>query len=368
MENELKTTCLHNAHRALGAVMAPFAGYDMPIEYSGLDNEHLAVRTKAGVFDVSHMGEIFIHGKDATALVDHIFTGYAGAMPIGSATYGMMCHPDGGTVDDLLVYRLGCDSYLLVVNASNVEKDYAWIVANADGYEAAIDNRSAAYGQLALQGPMSEDVLRDILGIDAAGMKFYTFTTLPGPDADHPVIVSRTGYTGEDGFEIYADEGTVVDMWQKLMDAGVAPCGLGCRDTLRFEAGLPLYGDELADDITPVEAGLSMFVKLDKPGGFIGRDALAKQKAEGPKKRLVGLELEGAATGRHGFEVLDLDGAVVGHITTGYNSLSVGKNLAVALVKAEYAPLGSHLMVKIRRRTVPAVVVKKRFYVPNYKK
>ncbi len=348
--------------------MAPFAGYDMPIEYTGLDKEHTAVRTRTGVFDVSHMGEIFIKGSEATQLVNHIFTGDAAEMAVGSAVYGMMCHPDGGTVDDLLVYRLECDSYLLVVNASNIEKDYAWIVENSAGYNATIDNRSAAYGQLALQGPESESVLRDVLGIDASAMKFYTFTSRAGADAERPMIVSRTGYTGEDGFEIYADEGTIVDMWHKLMDAGVAACGLGCRDTLRFEAGLPLYGDELADDISPVEAGLSMFVKLDKPGGFIGRDALARQKAEGPEKRLVGLELEGAATARHGFEVLDLDGTVVGHITTGYNSLTVGKNLAVALVKAPYAPLGTTLMVKIRRRTVPATVVKKRFYVPNYKK
>ena len=368
MENEIKKTCLHGAHCALGATMAPFAGYDMPIEYAGLDKEHTAVRTCSGVFDVSHMGEIFINGPEATALVNHIFTGDVAAMEPGAAVYGMMCRPDGGTVDDLLVYRLSPDSYLLVVNASNIEKDHAWIVENAGGYNATIDNSSAAYGQLALQGPESESVLRDILGIDAADMKFYTFTSFPGTDAEHPMIVSRTGYTGEDGFEIYADEGTIVDMWHKLMDAGVAPCGLGCRDTLRFEAGLPLYGDELADDITPVEAGLSMFVKLDKPDGFIGRDALAKQKAEGPKKRLVGLELEGSATARHGFEVLDLDGAVVGHITTGYNSLTVGKNLAVALVEAPYAPLGTKLMVKIRRRTVAATVVKKRFYVPNYRK
>ncbi|MBO4977466.1 MAG: glycine cleavage system aminomethyltransferase GcvT [Muribaculaceae bacterium] len=368
MENELKKTCLHQAHSELGASMAPFAGYDMPIEYSGLDTEHTAVRTHAGVFDVSHMGEIFIEGPDAVDLVNHVFTGDAAALAPGAIVYGMMCRPDGGTVDDLLVYRLADSKFLLVVNASNIDKDYDWIKANADGYDAAILNRSADYGQLALQGPESETVLRDVLGIDAAAMKFYTFTALPGADDAHPMIVSRTGYTGEDGFEIYADEGTVIDMWHRLIDAGVTPCGLGCRDTLRFEAGLPLYGDELADDITPVEAGLSMFVKLDKPGGFIGRDALARQKTEGPKKRLVGLELEGAATARHGFEVLDIDGAVVGHVTTGYNSLTVGKNLAVALVDAAYAPLGTHLQVKIRRRMANAVVVKKRFYIPNYKK
>ena len=180
--------------------------------------------------------------------------------------------------------------------------------------------------------------------------------------------MSRTGYTGEDGFEIYAAPGIIVDMWDELINAGVKPCGLGCRDTLRFEAGLPLYGDELTDDITPLEAGLGMFVKLDKPGGFIGCDALRRQKEEGLTRRLVGLEIEGGATARHGFEVLDLDGAVVGHITTGYNSLTLDKNIAMALVDAAYGTLGTKLQVKIRRKLAPAVVIKKRFYTPNYKK
>jgi len=185
------------------------------------------------------------------------------------------------------------------------------------------------------------------------------------PDGE---IISRTGYTGEDGFEIYAAPGRIVDMWDALVATGVQPCGLGCRDTLRFEAGLPLYGDELADNITPIEAGLGMFVKLDKPEGFIGSDVLAKEKVEGPKRKLIGLEIEGGATARHGFEVLDLEGAVVGHITTGYNSISVGKNIAMALVDARYGTIGSRLQVKIRRKTAPATVVKKRFYTPNYKK
>ncbi len=361
--DDIKTTCLHSRHKDMGAKMSPFAGFDMPIEYSGLDNEHTAVRTRCGLFDVSHMGEVDIEGPEATRFVNHIFTGDVSVMSPGQALYGMMCNNEGGVVDDLLVYRKGVHSYMLVINAANIEKDIAWIATHALGFDVKISDRCADFAQLALQGPESERVLADILGIDGSDLGFYTFKTL-----EDGTIVSRTGYTGEDGFEIYSTPGTVSTMWDALMAAGVEPCGLGCRDTLRFEAGLPLYGDELADDITPLEAGLGMFVKLDKPEGFIGSEALKKQKVEGLRRKLVGLELEGAATARHDYEVLDLDGAQVGYITTGYNSLTLGKNIAMALVEARYGTLGSKLLVKIRRRTVPATVIKKRFYTPNYKK
>ena len=363
MENDMKKTCLHGCHTELEAKMAPFAGYDMPIEYTGLDEEHKAVRTRAGLFDVSHMGEIYIGGPDAAAFVDHIFTNYAAAMADGQVLYGMMTNEDGGTVDDLLVYRISESKFLLVVNASNLDKDFEWVKSHTEGYDVDVRNYSEDCGQLALQGPDSEKVMADVLGIDGSDLAFYTFKILPGN-----IIVSRTGYTGEDGFEIYAAPGTIVDMWKRLMEAGVQPCGLGCRDTLRFEAGLPLYGDELDNDITPIEAGLGMFVKLDKPGGFIGSDALARQKAEGPRRKLVGLLIDSPATARHGFEVLDLEGAAIGYVTTGYNSLTLGQNIAMALIDARYAPLGSKLQVRIRRKTVPATVVKKRFYIPNYKK
>lgn len=358
-----KLTCLHERHCALGAQMSPFAGYDMPIEYEGLDAEHLAVRTKAGLFDVSHMGEVDIDGPDAVRFVNHIFTGDISELPTGHAVYGMMTNEQGGVVDDLLVYRKGADSFMLVINAANIDKDIEWIRRHAGAFHVEVRDRCADFGQLALQGPDSEAVMKAALGIDGSDLGFYTFKSL-----DDGTIVSRTGYTGEDGFEIYASPAVIVAMWDKLMAAGVKPCGLGCRDTLRFEAGLPLYGDELTDDITPLEAGLGMFVSLDKPGGFIGCEALKKQKAEGLRRKLVGLAIEGGATARHGFEVLDLDGAVIGHVTTGYNSLTLGKNIAMALVDARYAPLGTALQVRIRRRTVAAEVVKKRFYTPNYKK
>jgi len=363
MESEMKKTSLFERHMALNAKMAPFAGYDMPIEYSGLDTEHKAVRTCSGLFDVSHMGEIYIAGRDAVKFVDHIFTNYAAPMKIGQVLYGMMTYETGGTVDDLLVYRLGEESFLLVVNASNLEKDVAWVRDCAEGFDVEIRDYSADCGQLALQGPDSEKIMKTVFGLDVSALTFYTFTVLDGN-----MIVSRTGYTGEDGFEIYADPHRIVEMWNSLMAYGIQPCGLGCRDTLRFEAGLPLYGDELAEDITPIEAGLGMFVKLDKPGGFIGSNALAKQKVEGPRRKLVGLEIDSTATARHGFEVLDLDGAVVGHITTGYNSLTLGKNIAMAIVDARYAPLETKLQVRIRRKLAPATVIKKRFYIPQYKK
>ncbi|MCM1067666.1 MAG: glycine cleavage system aminomethyltransferase GcvT [Muribaculaceae bacterium] len=363
MTEEIKKTCLNDRHRSQGALMSPFAGYDMPIEYCGLDAEHVAVRTRAGLFDVSHMGEVDIDGKDAVRFVNHIFTGDAAAMKHGQALYGMMTNAQGGVVDDLLVYRKADQSYMLVINAANIDKDLEWIRMQSGGFDVEITDRCADFGQLALQGPDSEKIMKDVLGIDGSDLGFYTFKTLPGG-----AIVSRTGYTGEDGFEIYAAPGAIVEMWDRLMAAGVQPCGLGCRDTLRFEAGLPLYGDELTDTITPLEAGLGMFVKLDKPEGFIGCEALRRQKEEGLKRKLVGLEIEGGATARHGFEVLDLEGAVVGEITTGYNSISVGKNIAMALVDTRYGALGTKLLVKIRRRTVPATVVKKRFYTPNYKK
>lgn len=358
-----KLTCLHERHCGLRAQMSPFAGYDMPIEYEGLDEEHLAVRTKTGLFDVSHMGEVDIDGPDAVRFVNHIFTGDISELPTGHAVYGMMTNELGGVVDDLLVYRKGADSFMLVINAANIDKDIEWIRRHAGAFHVEVRDRCADFGQLALQGPDSEAVMNAALGIDGSDLGFYTFKSL-----DDGTIVSRTGYTGEDGFEIYASPAVIVAMWDKLMAAGVKPCGLGCRDTLRFEAGLPLYGDELTDDITPLEAGLGMFVSLDKPGGFIGCEALKKQKAEGLRRKLVGLAIEGGATARHGFEVLDLDGAVIGHVTTGYNSLTLGKNIAMALVDARYAPLGTALQVCIRRRTVAAEVVKKRFYTPNYKK
>ncbi len=366
MEKEIKKTCLNERHRALDATMVEFGGFDMPIEYSaGIVGEHEAVRNHVGVFDVSHMGEVMVTGPDAARFVNHIFTNDVEKVADGAIVYGMMLHPDGGTVDDLLVYREGPDAFFLVINAANIDKDVEWIKANAAGYDVVIDHLSDSYGELAVQGPDSEQILKTVLGLDMSSLTFYTFahTTVDGED----VIVSRTGYTGEDGFEIYASPELTVKFWDKLIEAGVQPCGLGCRDTLRFEAGLPLYGDELTDEISPVEACLSMFCKLDKEE-FIGKEAIVAQKAAGPARKIVGLEINGPAIARHGYEVLDGDDNVVGHVTTGYRSITLGKNIAMALVDSAHSALGTELKVRVRRKVFPAVVVKKRFYTPNYKK
>lgn len=364
MEDQIKKTCLHDRHIALGALMSPFAGYDMPIQYVGITEEHNAVRHHVGVFDVSHMGEVRVTGKDACKFVNHIFVNDVTGAPDGQIFYGMMCYENGGTVDDLLVYKVNDEEYFLVINASNIEKDVEWIRSNAEGFDVKIDDQSEYYGEVAVQGPEAETAVEKLLGLEVKDIPFYNFKTF---NADgEAIIVSRTGYTGEDGFEIYGSHDYTRKVWDKLMEGSVQPCGLGCRDTLRFEVGLPLYGDELAADITPIEASLSMFVKLDKPE-FIGKEALAKQKAEGVKRRIVGLELEGNAIPRHGYPV-EVNGEQVGEITTGYRSISTGKSVAMAMINKPYDKLGTDVEVRIRKKTFPAKVVKKRFYDKNYKK
>lgn len=368
MEEQLKVTCLHDSHVALGAKMSPFAGFDMPIQYSSITEEHLAVRNNVGMFDVSHMGEIFVSGPDAEKFVNHIFTNDIRPMVPGQVLYGMMLYPDGGTVDDLLVYKeFTADHYLLVVNAANIEKDFLWIKDHAEGYDVKLVNDSDNWGQIALQGPKAEETLVKVLGYaaDAAKLTFYTFKDFE--DAGTRVIISRTGYTGEDGFEIYATPGLIVKYWDAFLKAGVVPCGLGCRDTLRFEAGLPLYGDELTPEISPVVAGFSMFCKLDKDE-FIGKEAIADQKANGTKMKLVGIELQDKAIPRAGYPVELEDGTEVGVVTTGYHSISLGKSICFALVKREYGALDAPLSVRIRKKVFPGKVVKKRFYQTNYKK
>ena len=297
MEENLKKTCLYDSHVALRAKMSPFAGFMMPIQYSSITEEHNAVRHAVGMFDVSHMGEIFVSGPDAEKFVNHIFTNEIRGFEPGKVLYGMMLHPDGGVVDDLLVYReFEPDHFLLVVNAANIDKDYEWILAQTAGYDVKVVNDSDNWGQIAVQGPGAEKVVTEVLGLaEAAALTFYTYYEAQWNG--HRMVVSRTGYTGEDGFELYTTCEDIKEIWKKLLDNGVVPCGLGCRDTLRFEAGLPLYGDELSDTITPIEAGLGMFCKLDKEE-FIGKDVVAKQKAEGTERKLVGIELEDKAIPR----------------------------------------------------------------------
>lgn len=367
MEENLLKTCLYDKHVALGAQMSPFGGFIMPIQYTNITDEHNAVRNHAGMFDVSHMGEIFVSGPDAESFVNHIFSNNIAGMEDGKILYGMMLYPNGGTVDDLLVYKeFEPDHYLLVVNASNIAKDYEWICARTEGYDVKVVNASDSWGQIALQGPEAEKYAVEILGLaQAASLGFYTY--YEARYHSERMIVSRTGYTGEDGFEIYASHEAINEIWDRLLAAGVVPCGLGCRDTLRFEAGLPLYGHELDDDITPLEAGLGMFAKIKDKEEFIGRDALMAQKEAGLSRKLVGIELQDKAIPRAGYPV-ELDGRQIGVVTTGYRSISTGRSVCVAMVEAAYAELGKMVIVRIRKKVFPGLVVKKRFYETNYKK
>ncbi|MDE7496962.1 MAG: glycine cleavage system aminomethyltransferase GcvT, partial [Muribaculaceae bacterium] len=250
MEENLVKTCLHDRHVKQGALMSPFGGFDMPIQYVGITEEHNAVRKEVGVFDVSHMGEVRVKGPDAYKYVSHIFVNDVTGAPDGQIFYGMMCYENGGTVDDLLVYKVNDNEYFLVINAANIDKDVAWIMKNAEGFNVEITDESPKYGEVAVQGPKAEETVEKVLGLPVKDIAFYNFKTFEVDGEE--IIVSRTGYTGEDGFEIYGSHDYIVRVWDKLMEAGVQACGLGCRDTLRFEVGLPLYGDELSAEITPI--------------------------------------------------------------------------------------------------------------------
>jgi len=360
-----KRTCLYEKHVALEAKMVPFGGFEMPIQYSDIADEHNAVRHACGVFDVSHMGEVLVEGPEAEKYVQHIFTNDVAGAPVGKIFYGMMLHPNGGTVDDLLVYKQGDEKFFLVINAANIDKDFAWMTEQIKGFNATAVNQSDVYGQLAVQGPQAEAVVEKHLGLACSDLAFYTFKTVE--TEGETVIISRTGYTGEDGFEIYGSHDYIRACWDKLLASGeVKPCGLGCRDTLRFEVGLPLYGDELTDDLSPIEAGLGMFVKLDKEE-FVGKEAVARQKAEGVSRKIVGIELAGRAIPRHGYDV-EADGKVIGTVTTGYSSISTGKSVCMALVDIAYAKIGTPVQVRIHRKLHDGTVTKKRFYEKNYKK
>ena len=345
--------------------MQPFAGFNMPIQYSSIIEEHNAVRHKCGVFDVSHMGEVIVKGKEAERYVNHIYTNDVAGASVGQVFYGMMCQEDGGTVDDLLIYKMGEEEFFLVINAANIDKDWAWIEKNAKGFDVEVKNCSDYYAQLAVQGPEAEAVTEEVLGLQCKDLVFYTAKKV---EIDgETIILSRTGYTGEDGFEIYGSKKFIVRAWEKLMESKrCQPCGLGCRDTLRFEVGLPLYGNELSEKITPVMAGLSMFCKFDKTE-FIGKEALQKQKEEKPKQRVIGIELADRAIPRHGYAVM-FEGEKVGEVTTGYNSISTGKSVCMALVDTAHAKLGTELGVQVRKKVFPGTVVKKRFYDKHYKK
>ncbi len=363
--NELKRTPLYGEHVKLGANIVDFAGWEMPIQYSGINPEHVAVRTNIGLFDVSHMGEIFITGVEAEQFVQRLVTADITKLKEKQVVYTMMCYESGGIVDDLLVYKFSNEKYLLVVNASNVDKDYEWMLKNKDSFNVQINNESISYGQIALQGPNAQTLLQKLTEFDLSEIKFFYFEEIQVNGLN--CLVSRTGYTGEDGFEIYADEDTIVSLWQTLVSYDeVQPIGLGARDTLRFEASLPLYGNEISQDITPLEAGLGFFVKLDTD--FIGKEALVKQKEEGLKRKLVGLQLLKRGICRHGYTVHDLEENEIGIVTTGYLLPERDYSIALALIDINHASLDTKVLVKIRNKFYEAKVTSKKFMNKNYKK
>ncbi len=352
----VRRTPLYDSHRRLGGRMVEFAGWEMPVYYTGILEEHRAVREQAGLFDVSHMGEVEVRGAQASFTCQALVTNDAAKLDVGGAQYSVMCLPTGGIVDDVIYTRLAPDRFLFCVNAANEEKDYEWMRDHARGAEVV--NRSADFAQLALQGPKAARILQPLTAIDLATLA--SFRAVEGEVAGLRALVSRTGYTGEDGFEIYVAPERAETLWERLLaegaGQGLVPVGLGARDTLRLEKGLMLYGNDIDETTTPLEAGLGWVVKLDKPD-FVGREALLRQKTEGVGRRLVGLRLdENTAPPRHGYRVLAA-GRTVGRVTSGSKSPTLGRGIALALVESTVAEIGTALEVESRSRQHPAEVV-----------
>jgi aminomethyltransferase len=360
----LKRTPLYPLYEELGARVIDFGGWELPVQFAGIQKEHEAVRQRAGLFDVSHMGEVRVEGEEALAFLQKVTTNDVGKLEQGQCQYSLMCYPNGGVVDDLLVYKLGESVFMLVINASNIDKDWAWLQEQAKDHNVSLQNISDETALLALQGPAAERILQRLTDAPLAtlaGFRFYDGATVAGV----PALVSRTGYTGEDGFELYVNADRAAELWNRLLQEGapdgLVPTGLGARDTLRFEARLPLYGQELSADITPLEAGLGVFVKLDK-GGFVGRDALMRQKAEGLPRRLVGIEMIERGIPRSHYPVCTADSRKIGEVTTGTQSPTLKTNVGLALVESAHAALGTELYVEIRGQLAKAKVVKTPFY------
>ncbi|OAS17076.1 glycine cleavage system protein T [Paenibacillus oryzisoli] len=358
----LKRTPLFPIYAEHGARIIDFGGWELPVQFTGIQKEHDAVRGQAGLFDVSHMGEVRIHGVDALAFLQHVTTNDVSKLVAGQCQYSLLCYPDGGVVDDLLVYKLKDDDYMLVINASNIEKDIAWLQQHLTG-EVELANVSEETALLALQGPRAVAIVAKLTDPPIQALKPFHFladVTVGGVTT----LVSRTGYTGEDGFELYVDQKDAVTLWRKLLEAGeehgLIPTGLGARDTLRFEARLPLYGQELSSEISPLEAGLSFFVKLDK-GEFIGRDALLEQKTNGVPRKLVGIEMQERGIPRPHYAVY-AEGKQIGEVTTGTQSPTYKTNVGLALIDSAYSTLGTEVFVEIRGAQVKATVVSTPFH------
>ncbi|KAB2346053.1 glycine cleavage system aminomethyltransferase GcvT [Actinomadura rudentiformis] len=354
-----KKTPLYDVHSGLGANLVDFAGYLMPLRYASETSEHAAVRTGAGLFDLSHMGEIFLSGPQAGAALDHALVGNLSPMAVGKARYTMICAPDGGVLDDLIVYRLADETWMVVANAANVAVVRDALVERAAGFETRVDDRSDAYALIALQGPRAQEILAGFTDAPLPELRYYAIfaAKVAGIDA----LLARTGYTGEDGFELFVDAGDAVALWQALAEVeGVVPCGLSSRDTLRLEAGMPLYGNELTTETSPYEAGLGRVVKLDKPGDFVGKAALAAQAQTPPGRTLVGLVARGRRAPRKGYQVVTSDGTPCGVVTSGAPSPTLGKPIAMAYVDSGVTE--TELAVDVRGRQEPVDVVDLPFY------
>ncbi|MBP1932819.1 glycine cleavage system aminomethyltransferase GcvT [Ammoniphilus resinae] len=360
--SDLKRTPLFPVYQAYGAKTIDFGGWELPVQFSSIKEEHEAVRNRTGLFDVSHMGEIEVQGPEALAFVQKITTNDASKLQTGAIQYSIMCYENGGTVDDLLVYKKADDCFLLVVNAANLDTDFAWMKRHLQE-NAELVNVSEQTALLAIQGPRSEEILGKLTDMDLSQLKFFQFSEVRL--AGFQVLLSRSGYTGEDGFEIYCNPEDAVQLWNKILEAGKAegilPCGLGARDTLRFEARLPLYGQELSEQISPLEAGVGFAVKLDKEVDFIGKSALLKQKSEGVSRKLVGIEMIERGIPRTHYPVYVND-KKIGEVTTGTQSPTLKKNIGLVLVEVEFAGIGTELEVEIRGKRLKAVVVKTPFY------
>lgn len=358
----MKNTALTHVHEALGAKMVPFAGYNMPVQYEGVNAEHETVRNGVGVFDVSHMGEFLLTGPNALSLIQKVCSNDASVLTDGRAQYSCLPNEEGGIVDDLIIYRLNEEKYLLVVNASNIEKDWNWISSKNDmGVE--MRNLSDDYSLLAIQGPKAVEAMQSLTSVNLSAIKYYHFEVADFAGIEH-VIISATGYTGSGGFEIYAKNTEIEQIWNKVFEAGasygIKPIGLAARDTLRLEMGFCLYGNDIDDTTSPLEAGLGWITKFTKD--FTNAEALKKQKEEGVKRKLVGFELTERGIPRHDYEIADKEGNVMGKVTSGTMSPSLNKGIGMGYVPAEHAAEGSEIYIRIRKNDVPAKVVKLPFY------
>ena len=358
----MKNTALTHIHEQLGAKMVPFAGYNMPVSYQGVNIEHETVRKSVGVFDVSHMGEFLISGPEALPLIQKVCSNDVSKIVVGQAQYNCMPNDTGGIVDDLIVYKIKDQEYLLVVNASNIDKDWAWIEKH-NTMGATLRNLSDDYSLLAIQGPKAIEAMQSLTSEDLSAIKFYHFKVADFAGIDH-VIISATGYTGSGGFEIYCKNNEVEQVWNKVMEAGkpfgIQPIGLAARDTLRLEMGFCLYGNDIDETTSPLEAGLGWITKFNKD--FVNSENLKKQKEEGIKRKLIGFELKERGIPRQGYEIENADGQAIGHVTSGTMAPSLGKGIGLGYVSVDHSAPDTEIFIKIRNKPVAATVVKTPFY------